>query len=237
MTPKEFQKSNLVVEPKAGKKRLEDALHCLSDEQCERAGATRSGSVVDLLSEIVTRELLALMEVFDRLPSLPMNLLANADGRTPMMRASMLGREELRIFEELISRFDSLSEAEMSAVGATSKWSAKDLLAHLAYWERAAAEEIREFEAGRRPTKKRTRGQMDRINREVVSANRATPRQRLREELILARSEIMAAMKRAPEELEERSPLAQIVYSHCVRHRGHHLEQLRAWVVRLGKTL
>jgi len=68
MTPKEFQKSNLVVEPKAGKKRLEDALHCLSDEQCERAGATRSGSVVDLLSEIVTRELLALMEVFDRLP-------------------------------------------------------------------------------------------------------------------------------------------------------------------------
>jgi hypothetical protein len=26
----------------------------------------------------------------------------------------------------------------------------------------------------------------------------------------------VAAMKRAPEELEERSPLAQIVYSHCL---------------------
>jgi hypothetical protein len=34
MTPKEFQKSNLAVELKAGKKRLEDALHGLSDEQC-----------------------------------------------------------------------------------------------------------------------------------------------------------------------------------------------------------
>jgi hypothetical protein len=154
-----------------------------------------------------------------------------------MMHASMLRQEEVRIFEELISRFDSLSEVQMSAVGVTPEWSAKDLLAHLAYWERAAAEEIREFEAGRWPAKKRTRGQMERINRDLVSANRATPRHLLREELILARAEIAAAMGRAPEELEERSPLARIVYSHCVRHREHHLEQLRAWVLRLGKTL
>jgi len=83
MTPQGFQKSNLSVELKAGKKRLEDALKGLSDEQCERAGATRSGSVVDLLSEIVTKEFLLLMEVSDRLPSLPTNFLANADGRTP----------------------------------------------------------------------------------------------------------------------------------------------------------
>jgi len=83
MTPKEFQKSNLAIELKAGKRRLEDSLHGFSDEQCERAGATRSGSIVDLLSEIVTKEFLALMEVSDRLPSLPMNLLANADSRTP----------------------------------------------------------------------------------------------------------------------------------------------------------
>ena len=83
MTPKEFQKSNLAVELKAGRKRLEDALRGLSDEQCERAGATRSGSVMDLLSEIVTKEVLALMEVSDRLPGLPMNHLANADGRKP----------------------------------------------------------------------------------------------------------------------------------------------------------
>ena len=65
-----------------------------------------------------------------------------------MMHGSMLEGEELRIFEELISRFDSLSEAQMSAVGVTLEWSTKDLLAHLAYWERAAAEQVREFEAG-----------------------------------------------------------------------------------------
>ena len=96
MTPKEFQKSNVTVELKAGKKRLEDALRGLSDEQCERAGATRSGSIMDLLSEIVTNEFLALMEVSDRLPGLPMNPLANADGRTPTAPGAEKGRCESR---------------------------------------------------------------------------------------------------------------------------------------------
>ena len=70
MIPKEYQKSNLALELKAGKKRLEDALHGLSDEQCERAGAMRSGSVMDVLSEIVATEFLALMEFSDRLPAM-----------------------------------------------------------------------------------------------------------------------------------------------------------------------
>jgi hypothetical protein len=153
-----------------------------------------------------------------------------------MIDRSMLEREELRIFEELILRFNSLTDSQMNAVGVTPEWSARDLLAHLAYWERTAAEQVREFEAGRSSAKKRTSAQVERINREVVSANRATPRDRLREELILARSEIVAAMKRAPEELEERSPLARIVYSQCVGHRRHHLEQLDAWIARLGKS-
>jgi hypothetical protein len=38
MSPKKFQKSNLAIELKAGKKRLDDALHGLSGEQCKRAG-------------------------------------------------------------------------------------------------------------------------------------------------------------------------------------------------------
>jgi hypothetical protein len=83
MAQKEFQKSTLAIELKAGKQRLEDVLHGLSDEQCVTARTTRYRSVVDLLSEIVTKEFLALMEVSDRLPSLPMNFLANADGPTP----------------------------------------------------------------------------------------------------------------------------------------------------------
>jgi hypothetical protein len=110
MTPKEFQKSNLTVELKAGKKRLEDALRGLSDEQCERTGATRSGSVVDLLSEIVTKEFLALMEVSDQLPSLPMNLSANADARTPT--TSEAGKDAAnKSVENLLTEFGVLRSA------------------------------------------------------------------------------------------------------------------------------
>ena len=110
MTPKEFQKSNLAVELKTGKKRLEDALHGLSDEQCERAGATRSGSVVDLLSEIVTKEFLALMELSDRLPSLLMNLLANTDGRTPTVSGAEKDATNKSV-ETLLAEFGVLRSA------------------------------------------------------------------------------------------------------------------------------
>ena len=60
----------------------------------------------------------------------------------------MLAQEESRIFEELLSRFDSLGDEQMLAVGVTPEWSAKDLLAHLAYWERVAAEQVRALNAG-----------------------------------------------------------------------------------------
>jgi hypothetical protein len=110
MTSKEFQKSNLAVELKAGKKRLEDALRGLSEEQCERVGATRSGSVVDLLSEIVTEEFLALMEVSERLPSLPMKLSANADARTPTTFGARKDAAN-KSAENLLAEFDVLRSA------------------------------------------------------------------------------------------------------------------------------
>jgi len=40
---------------------------------------------VDVLSEIVTKEFLVLMEVSDRQPSLPMNLPANADAERRLL--------------------------------------------------------------------------------------------------------------------------------------------------------
>ncbi len=154
-----------------------------------------------------------------------------------MFRTSMLAQEESGIFEELLSRFDSLGDEQMLAVGVTPEWSAKDLLAHLAYWERAAAEQVRALNAGTWSPKKRTREEVRRINREVAKANRATPRRLLREEFNLARSEIVSALRVAPDEMEETSPLARIVSSQCVRHRGHHLAQLRGWVERLQGSL
>jgi hypothetical protein len=119
-----------------------------------------------------------------------------------MFRTSMLAREESRIFEELLSRFDSLGDEQMLVVGVTLDWSAKDLLARLAYWERAAAEQVRAPDPGTWSPKKRTREQVLRIDREV-----ATPRHLLREEFSLAHSEIVSAL-RVPDEMGKlpRSP-------------------------------
>ena len=110
MTPKQVQKSHLAIELRAGKKRIEDALHGLSDEQCEMAGATRSGSVLDLLSEIVTKEFVALMEVSERLPSLPMDILSNANDRTPTVSATDEAAADKSV-NNLLAEFDVLRSA------------------------------------------------------------------------------------------------------------------------------
>jgi hypothetical protein len=115
MSPKEFQKSNLAIELRAGKKRLENALQGLSEEQCETAGSTPSGSVVDLLAEIVSKEFSTLMEVSDRLPSLPMNLLANADGQTPTVSGTDEAAPDKSV-KNLLAEFEVLRSAVIRRV-------------------------------------------------------------------------------------------------------------------------
>jgi hypothetical protein len=52
VVPKEFERSNLALELKAGKKRLELVLHGLTNEQCGLAGAVQSDSISGLVSHL-----------------------------------------------------------------------------------------------------------------------------------------------------------------------------------------
>jgi hypothetical protein len=65
--PKEFERSNLALELKAGKKRLELVLHGLTNEQCGMAGAVQSDSISGLVSHLIKNEFLALNEACERL--------------------------------------------------------------------------------------------------------------------------------------------------------------------------
>lgn len=67
MIPKEFERSNLALELKAGKKRLELVLHGLTNEQCRVAGAVQSDSISGLVSHLIESEFLALIEACERL--------------------------------------------------------------------------------------------------------------------------------------------------------------------------
>ena len=60
MIPKEFKRSNLALELKAGKERLELVLHGLINEQCRKAGAVQSDSISELVSHLIKNEFLAL---------------------------------------------------------------------------------------------------------------------------------------------------------------------------------
>jgi hypothetical protein len=65
--PKEFERSNLALELKTGKRRLELVLHGLTDEQCVMSGAVRSDSVTELVSHLIRNEFLALNKACERL--------------------------------------------------------------------------------------------------------------------------------------------------------------------------
>src|SRR6266404_3746008 len=64
---KEFERSNLALELKAGKERLELVLHGLTDEQCGMAGAVGSDSISVLVSHLIRNKFLALSKACERL--------------------------------------------------------------------------------------------------------------------------------------------------------------------------
>ena len=67
MIPKKFERSNLVLELKTGKKRLKRVLHGLSDVQCGVAGAVGSDSISELVLRLIGNEFLALKEAYKQL--------------------------------------------------------------------------------------------------------------------------------------------------------------------------
>jgi len=136
--------------------------------------------------------------------------------------------------EEFALRFDSLHGRRKSAVGVTPEGSAKDLLAHLAYWERATAGQVREFEAGsgwresaRAFSSSASTGRLfPGIGPRHGIFSRGTDPGEERES---------CAMKRAPEELEE-GLRSLNRYSQWCGTGGIISKQLQAWIATSRKT-
>jgi len=150
-----------------------------------------------------------------------------------MLKTSMLIQEESRIFNELLSRFDALSEEQNAGGGRDAGMVHEGLLGHLAHWEQGAAEQVRELQAGTWSPRKRTLEEAEQIKPRGDGRRPCDAGPQLRQQFSGARTEIVSALRDAPEEMDETFPLARIVRSQCVRHRGHHLAQLRAWVEHL----
>jgi len=108
--PKEFERSNLALKLKAGKKRLERVLHGLTDEQCGMAGAVRSDSISMLVSHLISNEFLALKEAYERLSGSEGKQTSGVEPRTRFVEKTSQA-DPNRSIESLLAEFEVVRSA------------------------------------------------------------------------------------------------------------------------------
>jgi hypothetical protein len=138
--------------------------------------------------------------------------------------------------------FEGLSDADWSQPGVTSHWSPRDLLAHLASFERMLEEALREVdgEPGPTPTLDAMRGQGGvTFNEDQVAARRDRPPAEIMAEYETAHAGVMALATRiGADRLREPGTVRWygptyalddlIVYTNYA-HKREHCAQMRRW--------
>lgn len=150
-------------------------------------------------------------------------------------RVQALIRETNRRLELLIAR---LSVEEMNRSGAVGLWSVKDVLAHLAYWQRYAADILRAAAGGTTPDLVGD-DETERYNASVVKQYYQRPLSRVIAEWHAAREELIDLLEDVSDQdlndptrfpwSQGRSLLDHIAGS-SYAHEQEHIEQLRVWM-------
>ena len=110
MIPKEFERSNLVLELKTGKKRLKRVLRGLSDVQCGVAGAVGSDSISELVLRLIGNEFLALKEAYKQLSGSDRKQFAGLEQRTRFVKGRRHS-DPKRSVESLLTEFEVVRSA------------------------------------------------------------------------------------------------------------------------------
>ena len=151
-----------------------------------------------------------------------------------------------RATAELVAPLSDEELARTATIGG-GDWSAKDLIAHLADWERHAVEALAEWREGKRPWVEDvfTPEDTDRVNDEAVERSRGISPDEARARFERAYGDLVAAIDslsdeewnaKAPYETERRTRLGNLLGSITAapkRPFGHafaHLDDLRAYV-------
>jgi uncharacterized protein (TIGR03083 family) len=109
------------------------------------------------------------------------------------------GREEL---ESLLATFD---EAQMIEPHPPDGWSAKDVMAHIAFWESFALKRFREASQGEKPQLLGEIGEeeINRINQEALEAGRARTLDEVKSEFQRAYQELLDELVAMPEDQDD----------------------------------
>jgi uncharacterized damage-inducible protein DinB len=136
-----------------------------------------------------------------------------------------------------------LSVAEINQPGAVGVWSVKDVLAHLAFWERYAINTLEAIARGETPVLAAD-DETERNNASVVAqyyqrslAAVISDWQQAREELLDALEDLDDQMLNDPDYFpwSEGRPLLDRIAGNSFDHEQEHIEQIREWM-REGKS-
>jgi hypothetical protein len=145
------------------------------------------------------------------------------------MNMDELSTRERTVFGELMEVLEALTPDERLIIGATTRWSAKDVLAHLVAWEAAALDELATIRGGTWQPRRITKEEVDVMNDAQVAAGSTRTFESLIDEFRKTRGELRKAYSTMMAESEDSEPLRRVVRSHCLHHCGRHLTQLTAW--------
>ena len=159
-------------------------------------------------------------------------------------RRQMLAGQLQESRERLLAAFAGLSDDEMTQPGVAGEWSVRDLLVHLAYWDRATTDSYRSMLRGERPELLDLEEDgIQAFNHEHHAEKQSVTTEEAVTELMAAREEMTSLLQEvdnaalfAPAPGDEHADLSIAGCIHItVAHEEEHAEMIEEWRESMGK--
>ncbi len=154
-----------------------------------------------------------------------------------MTKADVLERirEAYRALDDVLSE---LSPEQMHQKGVEGEWSAKDVIAHVAEWDRRLVAWLEQIQRGTLPRQAVDWSDADEINDQIYRQYKDSPVDAVLEDFRLAHQGALDAVSRIPDETMEKSPrfdeypdfdLRELIGWETWEHYDEHGEAIIRW--------
>lgn len=149
-----------------------------------------------------------------------------------MIREEFITASELAL-ERLLAPIKDLPIELMDEPLTEGKWSVKQLILHLTYWNTLTVRALEALYAGEEfdwsPY-----DDIDKLNEQIVSDRQPDPYRRIVAEFQIVHGTLMAAVERIPaERFSESGELPDWLVTHVPQHYLHHAPKLEAWAKKI----
>lgn len=145
-------------------------------------------------------------------------------------RKAQLLDEIRRTHGELTAALAPLTEAQMTQPGVNGEWSAKDVLAHITWWEGHTLRTLRSGREEQVPEGSNQETLTQQNNAEVFAANRGRPLAEVRAELEASYQEVLATLEGRPAEARAQDETYEAIGWDTFKHYPEHTAAIREWL-------